>query len=596
MKHINYLFIYSALLFSSAALAQQRPLYFTPAKNNVKILQQKFEYNILDKNIIRIGDILINTSNISFKIITKDDKTQLEFQWPVSLISSGNILIRDHTGKALFESIIERSKVQLKKNESQNSEYRDDLAIYLSEPIEEELIQELKLLPYFNFCVFRENKGAELNLCSEEIYLSFVNNQLLIKSRESTNKKSFVRINNKLVGPHGVIFIEKSNDAIQFRAQTQTGATLEIQTSREDVYFIDVVATEKPDQGKIMARGPEPIEKYPILNKTEEGWSTLVNSEKPFLYLKASGDIPLRQDLYINGKLPIEQLRPYISNGKTKTYIGEVEFDGTKPQNVVLTTADKNSVLLASKKDSFKWNLKNLEKFKLNKRGLNLSSDGDTFYVSHDIFRGAPLDISLSLLSPISYSSSPVLSESQKPQPSSLLVEAGLEYWWTSFLGINSQATYLRWGTGLKYRTKSNKNKDEAAGSTTSFKLSYRFTPGIRGEDPTHGMSLNYLTSKAGNQSAQLVGLGYFANSHSKISPLLLGDQQHLELSYIPISLSSEIKTASLVGVHYASTYKIAPQYSVGWNLGLEQFQATVVNQKSSSMTALMGLNFNFYY
>lgn len=596
MKHTYYLFIYSVLLFSITALAQQRPLYFTPAKNNVKILQQKFEYNILDKNIIRIGDILINTSNISFKIITKDDKAQLEFQWPVSLISSGNILIRDHTGKALFESIIEKSKVQLKKNENQNSEYRDDLGIYLSEPIEEELIQELKLLPYFNFCVFRENKGAELNLCSEEIYLSFVNNQLLIKSRESTNKKSFVRINNKLVGPHGVIFIEKSNDAIQFRAQTQTGATLEIQTSREDVYFIDVVATDKPDQGKIMARGPEPIEKYPILNRTSDGWSTLVDSEKPFLYLKASGDIPLRQDLYITGKLPTEQLRPYIANGEAKTYQSEIEFSGTKPQNVALTSVEKNSVLLESKKDNFKWSLRNLEKHRLNKRGLNLSSEGDTFYVSHDIFRGAPLDISLALLSPISYSSSPSLTEAQKPQPSSLLVEAGLEYWWTSFLGINSQATNLRWGTGLKYRTKSNKNKEEEAGSTTSFNLSYRFTPGLRGKDPTHGMSLIYLTNKADNQLAQLFGLGYFVNSQSKISPLLLGDQQHFKFSYHPMSLSSETKGATLIGAQYTTFYDIASQYSLGWNLGVEQFQAAVANQKVSSMTTFMGLNFNFYY
>lgn len=375
----------STLFLSATVLA--RPLYFQADVNGVKIIPQKFEYGLIDSEKIRIGDILIDASTFNFQLEPINKSFALKFRWPAGLISEGELLLLNNNGKALWTQKITPAQVKITPVISKIPHLRAELAEYTSQPVEVKFVNELRLLPFMNFCISYREPETKIYLCSKELYVSVVNRKPVVKDRTATKQQPLVMINGKPVGQQGIIFLNNKRENIFVKATAESGAYLEIDTRLNDVDFRDVVESNDGNYLIVTASGAEPVSKVQMLGK--ELWRTKVRKDRPILYLKGSGGIPMRQEFFVSGKVPKENLRVSISDSApTQTTSSSVTVTGTYPAKTKIAHTNKADRLQLSGNE-FKWDVNELSSGRVNRRYLRLETEDGKYFARYDIERNS---------------------------------------------------------------------------------------------------------------------------------------------------------------------------------------------------------------
>src|SRR5437868_3724177 len=276
------------------------PLFFQADKNNIQVLPQRFEYNLVDEDHIKIGDIIIDSTTFGFQIapsVNFPGKFRARFIWPSGLLKDGSLLLKDNTGKAIWTTNFNRKSIHLinPATTEQDKNVRTQLAELVVDQLNPALVEDMKYFPFMNFCISRTNQDTRIYLCSKEVYLTSKENRLTISSRAQGKRNAFVEINAKSVGNQGIIFLNNENENIGFRAMTQSGAILEVETRMKPVDFKDVVLSDDQKKLILTASGAEPVNEESVQRISNDEWQFEIDAQRPILYLKGEGDIPMRQ-------------------------------------------------------------------------------------------------------------------------------------------------------------------------------------------------------------------------------------------------------------------------------------------------------------
>lgn len=368
-------------LGSQSAFGKMVPLKFPAEKNGLKILPQRFEYALLDKDRLQIGDVLIDFRQIDFQLIQTDrgDLQKLRFQWPQALFSQGEVVIKDNTGKALWSEKIGRTQ----KQKGSQGHLRSGLQSFESTQKLESLLKELKYYPFFYFCLQREEPLTRVFLCSKSLFVRKTDEKRsVILSRDSLRPETYVEVNGRSVNPQGAIILNSPDEFISFRTLLLSGATLEIQTRTKPVEFKDIFLSPDNSQMVIRASGAEPVYEDRIVRLPNGDWQTLLDLERPLTYLRAEGDIPMKQEFLVEGTLRPEKIKAYIENPPEIVYSDAVTLRAKTPKGTI------------------DWKLDKLERGK-NTRYLNIPTDDGTFVAMIDLERKAAWELSLGVRVPL---------------------------------------------------------------------------------------------------------------------------------------------------------------------------------------------------
>ncbi|XGC79644.1 hypothetical protein ACES2L_09925 [Bdellovibrio bacteriovorus] len=499
------------VLCSVQALAQGKgsnklkPLYFQADKNNLQVLPQRFEYTLIDDDRLKVGDILIDTTQVTFQVEPSGDKEgtfRIHFTWPAGLIKDGELAIKNNSGKAIFNAIATKKLLKINQGEKKAEEehLRSEIATFTVEGVEASLVNDMKYFPFMVFCIYKESEETRLYLCSKELYLSSQQGQMVVKSRSTTKRSAQIEINGKVVGNQGIIYLNDRSETVAFKAQTQTGAFLEVETRKKDVDFKDLVVSEDNTKIILTATGAEPVDESKVKKLSETDWQIALPKDRPVLYLKGEGDIPMRQEFYVRGNLPREKSRPFLSpRSASRTYSSSLTFNGITPEGVQVRPPEKDAAAKVepTKKNQFQWTIGDIPAGAESRRYLMVkSADNNEFQVGYDVFRGHPMSISLGL----------------HYQTPAAIAFAEIEYqwWFENFLMINADWSRFRFGLSLERDQQVIEKAGEGKVDFTTVHLNWRAKPGFNLSESTWGLSFPLQMLQAEGVSSTAYGVGAF--------------------------------------------------------------------------------------
>ncbi len=502
MKHL----VLAALTFTSiAAFAQSRsgnkPLFFPAEKNNLQILPQRFEYNLMSDSQLRVGDVLIDSRKLVFSIDPEEQNGyhRAHFSWPLGIINEGEVAIKSNSGIAVFSVKVDRRKLQSQAaaNSDEETAPRTDMAHYTAE-IPKTLVEDMKFFPFMEFCIFREAKGTRLYLCSEELALQKQGETWGIRPRAMAKKTAQININGKVVGNQGIIYLNNLNESIAFTAEMASGAFLEIETRKKEVDFKDLTESEDGQKLTLSAAGTEPVDPKRIRRLNDNEWQISLRKDRPLVYLKGDGDIPLRQEFDIKGALPKAKFRPQLqAPAFPRTYSSSIEYRVLSPAGVQMSpSGDVNDTLESTGGNQALWTLNSLPAATSTRHFIKVNGGGNEYLAAYDVYRGLPWMLELN---------------AQYQLPSGLIFgDIKLQWWLENFLGVNSDATRFHWGVSIDRLQHLTESDDYAKVDFTTFELMWRANEGLHFVDASWGLTLPIQMIQGDGVSATSYGLGAF--------------------------------------------------------------------------------------
>jgi hypothetical protein len=478
----------SIVFFSGPAMAfneSQERLLFPADKNNIQVFSQRFEYSLLNQSQFRIGDILVDSAEINLRLVpTSSNRHRFYFRWPADLIKDGDLLIQDNTGKTLWAQKFTSKDVRVgrsrRKKTEDSANYRTSVASFQSTPIKTDFLDQLQFNAFFRFCVRKEEQETRIYICSKDLYLKRRKNRYAILYRKSFRTESSVDINGRPVDPSGIIFLNEVTDNISLRALMASGARLEVDTRRKAIAFQDVVLSDNGKNIIIRAHGTEPVNPAQVKRKGPEDWEATVSVDRPIIYLKGEGNIPMLQEFLVQGKVRPDTIRIDVLEGsEEQTYSSSLDLKLRPVNGLTLAAADRKSSW-----SNPTWSLLNLEKGKLNKRYLNVTSADGKFVAAYESYRGYSMELRTRLMFPL-------FSQTQ------------FSWWMGSHLGLD-----------LNYDKTLSKAATDPDWTNARLDILYRFTGGMQAKDPSMGALLFYNQITAGS-SLSLLGLGFFFDTKS---------------------------------------------------------------------------------
>ncbi|WP_413584578.1 hypothetical protein [Bdellovibrio sp. HCB274] len=581
----KYSVLVLALMVGSTALAETRkPMLFQASKNNLQVLPQRFEYTLIDEDRLKVGDILIDSTKVTFDLQppTKNDAPyKVRFTWPADLLKDGELAIKNNAGKAIFTTRLNQDIVKVSKNERDEENLRSDLASLTVELKDAKIVDDMKYLPFMTFCIYRQSEDTQTYLCSKELYLSSAKGQLEVLPRSSSKKSAQVEINGKVVGNQGIIYLNDRSESVAFKALTQSGAFLEIETRMNEVDFKDAVQTENGQRIVVTASGAQPADGSKVRRLTDGSWQTVLSKERPLIYLKGDGDIPMRQEFYVRGAIPPATIRPSLSsNSVTQTYSSNLKLEGAAPAGVTVSGdgSDKDATF-QSEGNRFIWNLRNLPSGKSTRHFVQVQSGENTFMAGYDIERGNPFSGWLGL---------------RYQTPSGIAFGTlGLEWWFENFLGINSNATRLHWGLAVSRDQHLTTNDDYPEVDMTNAELFWRANAGFHLVDETWGLSLPMQMVQAPEGSSMAYGLGVFVQNKPTAAWLKKAmEWSELKVQYYFGGSGSDFKVSNAYRVEGNGYYQIKKDFYLKYGLGLSSYKYDPAAPKEDMQIELNGMAF----
>ncbi|MBL7557147.1 MAG: hypothetical protein JNM24_15080 [Bdellovibrionaceae bacterium] len=573
---LNLLVITVSLFTISAFTKEKEPVYFLPEKNNLQILPQKFEYNLLNSSTIKIGDIVIDSNNLSLELALDRSQYQFIFNWPAGLFEQAELVLFNNYGKAIQTYEIKKENIELAKDDPKEGEkseadslLRKDKAIFKTS-IETVLLDEIKYLPFFKFCLQRKEESTRIDLCSVELYLSSKDGKPTIKMRSENKKRAQILINNAEVGEQGIIFLNDISESINFIGQSESGAKLEIETRLRPVDFKDIIISDDGKSLSLTSQGSRPVSEKNVTNLTNSMWQIKLPADFPVFYIQGEGGIPFRQEFFVRGALPTESLRTNSTDLINETYSSSEKMTLELPKGVTISSKDTNSKV-SKNGQKIEWNVTSLEKGQDNKRILYLKKDKNEYAIYQSIYRAAAFEAHLGA----TYVSAEKVS----------FGNLGLNYWITK-----------RSGLSLTMDQALTKTDAIDKWTITEFSYSHRLTAGMNFRDPSFFGSVGLRSMSLGNLSFSQIGLGIGQKTMFTSSLMnTVADWYKWNFNYYLGSKSNEIEIKSLMTADYKLYLQLTHSFYFNYGLGIQSISMSDENSlKSTQVNVNLGLNYLF--
>lgn len=573
-RFINF-FLVTLVTFSMSVWAKD-PVYFLPEKNNLQILPQKFEYNLLNNTTIKIGDIVIDSNSLSLELANDGSKYSFIFNWPAGLFQQAELVLFNNYGKAIKNYTISKNDIELSKETNDGKSEAENLlrkekAIFKTS-IEQALIDEVKYLPFFKFCLQRKEEDTRIDLCSVELYFSSKDGKPSIKMRSENKKKAQILVNNAEVGEQGIIFLNDVTESINFKGQSESGAKLEIETRLKPVDFKDVVISDDGKSLLLTGFGSFPVSDKGVTRLSDSLWQIKLPTDFPVFYIQGEGGIPFRQEFFVRGQLPTESLRAQSSDLVSTTYSSSEKMSLELSKGTTVISKDANSKVSPGKNQKIEWTVTGLDKGKESKRFLNLKKDKNEFVIFQSILRAPAIEASIGA----TYFSAEKLS----------FANIGLNYWFNnkrSGLGLNIDQALTKSDTITKW-------------SVNEFSYLHRFTAGLNFMDPSMFVSAHMRQSSIGTLSFTQMGVGIGQRTKFRSAFFLnFADWYHWNYNYYLGAKSAEVEIKSIMQLDYR--FYLAFNRSLLMYYGLDVQNISTSNMetlKSTQVNALFGVTYLF--
>lgn len=554
----------------TAHAADSIPLFFQADKNNIQVLPQRFEYNLVDEDHIKIGDIVIDGTTFGFQIapsVNFPGKFRVRFIWPAGLLKDGSLLIKDNTGKAVWTTNINRRNIKLVSRDNKETDkeqpdekgLRTQLAELVVDQINPALIEDMKYFPFMNFCISRTNQDTRIYLCSKELYLTSKDNRMTVRARSQGKRTPYVEINGKSVGNQGSIFLNDENENIGFRAMTQSGAVLEVETRMKPVDFKDAVLTPDKKEIVVTASGTEPVNEDKVKRLNDEEWQFNLDAERPILYLKGEGNIPMRQEFYVKGDVASDVARPTVEKDSFKRiYKPELQLMGTYAPGTSVGSNAPNEKVEKLEENRFRWRITEIPAGETSRHYLRVSHEEDSFLAAYDIYRDFPFETA-------------VMGSYWTPA-GQLYADINVNWWIENFMGSDANWSRLHWGVNFKESLMLTKKNGEANVSITHLELLWRVNPGFHFQDKTWGITIPYEMLSGSGISVGGFGLGAFYSDKAQKRYQRYMHWYDLKFHYLVGGSGGDVKLKSGMNLTGTAYYHVDKRLSWIYGLGVSQY------------------------
>ncbi len=588
-------------LYASQARAAERstPFYFLTTDSQVKLLSQKLEYHILDKDLLQVGNLQISSKNMN---ITFDEKEGIQLVGPLQFMIGGILIIKDPLGKALWNKSIE-SPTQLtlsQANESSNSkilsnqQIRNDSGKYSFGSIEK-LKEIVKETSFFNFCIFIETPSNRIQTCTEKYTLQKLSDKdswKLTKMPE-IDSKNVVLVNGTEVNEHGIIQFEKNINSISLAIRLASSLQVEIKTQAVQLSLLDIYYDKNSTYFTLKLNDKS------NLNPETNSWYSKIPLNDPYLYIEAFGQAPFRQELSIEkDAIPSLDDKPLLIDSITKTYSDELNLELINKNQIKYKILNKGDRLKKTKSASI-WTLRNLIKNEKNEHLLKLDSNNKSFMLGVSIEKEPSWVFALDL----GTGNQSTISSEQKSHPNDAIqmFQFSLDKYFESFFGYTNSLNHLRWGFHTRFNQSTFK-KSEITNDLSNMDLSYRFNENFHHRNDSTSLRLSYLTSSAKSKQTNIkqkmtwAGLKIHHDGRNKFLKSLLGDFHDIGISYYPSCLTEECKNIVLLNIEWQNRYSINNNSFWSWTLGYQNSRNSSSAIKETTTTTFINLGIGFEY
>lgn len=554
-------------------------IFFPADKNGLTILPQRFEYTLYDGYLLKLGDILMDTTQIQFKpILDKNEKVRLRFYFPVGLFKQGQIVLKNNNGKTLWSSSFRDNdlKISAGKEIEDFKDLRNDLAEWTSPAIDSSIIESAKKLPFLNFCIEKKDQETFILICSPELYFN-PSSDLSVQLRPSNRKNSLVEINGHTVSDQGIIFLNDAKENVSLRALIKSGANIEIETKMREIEFLDVTDSTDPTKFSILMYGTDPVHEDVGKKLSDHLWRLNLDASRPFVYVMGLGGIPMRQEFYMKSKPPSESLRLNTKkSSKLKTYDDEVAYNVKSSGPIALSPVGKDVSIETIGKDNFRFHYQDLKKGQVNSRKVAIKSKDEIFVTEVKINRA--FDSEIAFVAPVSI------------VPGQVTTEIQYEHWFENL--AFTELLEQKMGFTANLGTALSKPNDFPSFNYLSTRLHYRLTAGLNRIDGTWGLSLPVWFYSFSGTNSTSVGLGFYYEQEPFFSFLKYFDWTRVDATYGFLNFG-DIKI-SAIGSSYLTGYKkINTQLSYSLAVGASTVQIETA-KKNLNLDLKLGLHYIF--
>ena len=569
----KFILILLFCLIGARAFAERSglPLFFPADKNKIQILPQRFEYSMKDAEKIKIGDVIVDTSQLNFEILVSKKskniaiKYRFKFSWPADLLQNGNIYLTNNNGKAVWSSTVNaRNTTYTRIKNTDEPDLRSSVAHLLSDEINPETFNSLKYFPFMKFCINKYAADTRIETCSKELYFFSEPQGYSIKSRPTNIREASVSINARPVGDQGMVFLNDVSESISFRATVISGATLTIETRKKDVEFKNVFLGDDQKSIVFEAHGTEPVLEKDTERLTNGNWRTSLPIDRPVVYLQGQGEIPLRQEFFIKGPVPRLNAQAFIKEMTAeKTYNSKLKTTISASQGTKLSNIKNESSLQSKSETEYIWMQDQLETGQSNRHYLNLSAEKENWIAAFDIFRGCSSEVAVQFFN---------------IYPSAYLNGAvQFSYWFENFLGLNTKLSHQKWGLGISHISSVVKKSNLPQLIMTNVDLSYRFSSGLNYIDPSMGIKIISSQIKLDSTQTTSLGVGLFDRALAPqwlpryFTWMTLNLDYFLPASTVDFDFKGLIKTQGVLEMNFNSVYFLDAGLSLEkWNVPVE--------------------------
>lgn len=577
-------FIFISLLFlatlnskASESSDLNSSLHFVATTEQVKLLSQKLEYHIQDKNTILIGNLIISNQNL--RLYLENNLVYLES--PLQFTVGGALLIKDPLGKALWRHRIDSPEQVNKFNHvtSEKKHLRGESGVFKLGSIDD-LKKIIEDSSFFNFCTFIESKSTRIQACSENYILSQKNEQWTLETTKSKENNSTILINGSEVNEHGIIQFDNEIKSISLAATLESGLQIEIKTQVVELELMDLFYSKEDAKINLKLR-EKSNEKISI------PWSSQISLNEPYLYIEAFGQVPMRQELYINNVyLPLSEDKPKVLSASKKSYSSSTTLFLESSSKLKIRPKTKGDRISRGKSIT-KWYINNLEPNESNQHELEILSRDKKFILAMGFQRRSSWVINMELgygKGLLSYKKSNLDSSEDYPVN---IIQISFQKYFNTLLNSTSSLNHLRWGLhgsvsqvqGEKIKYKVNQNE---------LSLSYRFNENFHHTESSFSIHLGYLSnqsqfqdttlevnpltsSNSTNPMNQWLGFKIQHDGPQNFLSFLLGSQHDFEIAYFPTCLSQYCKSISISKLLWQSRYRINTSTFWNWSLNINQ-------------------------
>jgi hypothetical protein len=582
---VKSIFVFWIIVPSNSLGDMKSALFFQPSLNKFRILNQKLDFNIVGHDSIRLGNLLLSNSNMKLEIAGTIKDPIIRFIGPKQFMNSSQILIRDPNGKVLWKKEVLGLNMQTKLISKNTDEIRNEARIYEEIEDAESVLTELSQSSFFNFCLFHEDKIRRFNICSSDYSVSQEQGVWIlkvIKSKESENK---FLINGAEVGEEGQIQFSKDMTSLSLSVKLLSGLLVEIKTREIPLTFVDYeYIIDKPYLSLWYRENSKELKN--VENQAQ------VELARPFFYIESENQIPLKQELVIDGELLAESEKPRVKFSQLKTYALNMELEIEAKSGSILKALTKGDSLKKRESGSV-WKIKNSKYLDSNVHLLEFkrSLEGKPFIASYEVIRGRPWDLFLK-------GHAKEISNSLSTEKISASgFNLGLNYYLSDILFLPySKWTHLRWALLSEmsvdnFSVRSNRKQEK----NLSLDLIYRLKEGIHHLDPSWSLGLGYLmrSGEFARQSGLETVIRY---SDPIVNWYFLGSKILAEIKFVTLSSDQykDIESGTLINFNFENRYSISKVYNWSWSIFMEsERDQLLLNQIVDSKTSGVAFGIN---